>query len=100
MYECSLCFHSLPAVHSPLSNQDNSKRKLAHNLPSLMGFPDGSAGKESALMQETSETQVQSLFEEDPLEEEMATHCSILPRESHGQRGLVRSMGSPRVGHD
>jgi len=65
-----------------------------------MGFPDGSAGKESALMQETSETQVQSLFEEDPLEEEMATHCSILPRESHGQRGLVRSMGSPRVGHD
>ena len=54
-----------------------------------MGVPDGSAGKESALMQETSETQVHSLFEEDPLEEEMATHCSILPRESHGQRSLV-----------
>ena len=40
-------------------------------------------------MQETSETQVQSLFEEDSLEEETATHSSILPRESHGQRSLM-----------
>ena len=40
-------------------------------------------------MQETPETQVQSLFEEDSLEEEMATHSSILPRESHGQRSLM-----------
>ena len=30
-------------------------------------------------MQETQETQVQSLGQEDPLEEEMATHSSILP---------------------
>ena len=29
-------------------------------------------------MQETQETQVQSLGQEDPLEEEMATHTSIL----------------------
>ena len=29
-------------------------------------------------MQETQETQVQSLGREDPLEEEMATHSSIL----------------------
>ena len=29
-------------------------------------------------MQETQETQVQSLGQEDPLEEEMATHSSIL----------------------
>ena len=40
-------------------------------------------------MQETSETQVQSLFEEDSLEEETGTHSSILPRESHGQRSLM-----------
>ena len=45
--------------------------------------------KNLPVTQETSETQVQSLFEEDPLEEEMATHSSILPRESHGQRSLV-----------
>ena len=29
-------------------------------------------------MQETQETQVQSLGQEDPLEEEMATHSNIL----------------------
>ena len=32
---------------------------------------------------------VQSLGREDPLEEGMATHPSILPGESHGQRNLV-----------
>ena len=37
-------------------------------------------------MQETQETGVQSLDEEDPLEEEMATHSSFLPGESHVQR--------------
>ena len=35
------------------------------------------------------EMQVQSLGQEDPLEEEMATHSSILPGGSHGQRSLV-----------
>ena len=35
------------------------------------------------------ETRVPSLGQEDPLEKEMATHSSILPGESHGQRGLV-----------
>ena len=35
------------------------------------------------------ETWVQSLDQEDPLEEEMATHSSILPWKSHGQRSLV-----------
>ena len=32
---------------------------------------------------------IQSLGQEDPLEEEMATHSSVLARESHGQRSLV-----------
>ena len=40
-------------------------------------------------MQETQETGVQSLDEEDPLEEEMATHSSFLPGESHVQRSLA-----------
>ena len=35
------------------------------------------------------ETQVRSLGWEDPLEKEMATHSSILPGKSHGQRTLV-----------
>ena len=41
-------------------------------------------------MQETQETRVQSLGWEDPLEEEMATHPSILAwKKSRGQRNLA-----------
>ena len=48
------------------------------------------------------ETWVRSLGREDPLEKEMATHCStlawkILWTEEHGR---LQSMGSQRVGHD
>ena len=35
------------------------------------------------------ETWVPSLGQEDPLEEEMATHSSILPGKFHGQRSLA-----------
>ena len=47
-------------------------------LLAIWGFPGGSAVKNLPAMQETQETQVQSLGWEDPLEESMATHCSIL----------------------
>ena len=40
-------------------------------------------------MQETQETQIQFLGQEDPLEEEMATHSGILACESHGQGSLA-----------
>ena len=40
-------------------------------------------------MQETQETQVPSLGWKDTLEEEMATHSSILPGKFHGQRDLA-----------
>ena len=47
-------------------------------------------------------TWVRSLGQEDPLEEEMATHSSILawriPRIK--QPGRLQSIGSQRVGHD
>ena len=52
--------------------------------------------------QETLETRVQSLGQEDPLEKEMATHCSVLAWRIPGTEepsGLL-SMGSHRVGHD
>ena len=39
--------------------------------------------------QETQETRVQSLGQEDPLEEGTATHSVFLPGKSHGQRSLV-----------
>ena len=53
-------------------------------------------------MQEPQEIQVRSLGQEDPLEEEMATHSSILTcgilwtEESGG----LQSIGSQRGGHD
>ena len=40
-------------------------------------------------MQETQEIHVWFPGEEDPLEEEMATHFNILPGKLHGQRSLV-----------
>ena len=53
-------------------------------------------------MQEMQETQVQSLGQEDPLEEEMSTYSSILawkiPRTE--ESGRLESMGSQRVRYD
>ena len=46
--------------------------------------------------------QVQSLVQEDPLEEEMATHSNILPWEIQWTEEPIRlqSMGLQRVRHD
>ena len=51
---------------------------------------------------ETQETWVQSLGREDPLEEEMTTHSSILAWNIlwTEEPGGLQSMGSQRVGHD
>ena len=43
-----------------------------------MGFPSGSEVKNSPAILETQEMRVQSLDQEDPLEEGKATHSSIL----------------------
>ena len=43
-----------------------------------MGFSNGSAVKNLPAMPEPQETWVPSLSREDPLEEEVATHSSIL----------------------
>ena len=58
-----------------------------------MGFPCGSAGKESAC---SVGDWVQSLGWGDPLEKGKATHSSILPGEFHG----IPSMGSQGVRHN
>ena len=72
-------------------------------IRSTWGFPDGAGVKEPTCQcRRRKETWVQSLDWEDPLEEGMATHPSILawriPRMGE-PRGLP-SMGSHRVGHD
>ena len=49
-----------------------------------------------------TEKQVRSLGWEDPLEEGMATHSSILPGEPPGTEGPagLQSIGSQRIRHD
>ena len=53
-------------------------------------------------MQETQNTQVRSLGMGDPLEEELATHSSILAKKISWteEPGGLQSMESQRVGHD
>ena len=53
-------------------------------------------------IQETQESQVQSLGQEDPLEKGVATHPSILTWEIPWleQPGGLQSLGSQRVRHD
>ena len=53
-------------------------------------------------MQETQETWVQTLGQDYPLEEEMATYSSVLAWEIlwTEEPGGLQSMGSERAGHD
>ena len=53
-------------------------------------------------MQETQETRVQSLGQEDPLEEEMVTHSSILAQRIPWteEPSRLQSMGLQRTRHD
>ena len=64
-----------------------------------MGFPDGSAVKTPSAMKETK---VQSLDQENPLEEGMANHSSILAWRIPWteEPGGLESIGSQRVRHD
>ena len=69
----------------------------------ILDFPDGTGAKKICLpMQEMWETQVRSLGQEDPLEEEMATHSSLLvwkiPQTK--EPGGLQSMGPQRVQHN
>ena len=52
------------------------------------GFPSGPDDKTSAC-DAGDPSQAQPLGQEDPLEKGMATHFSILPGESQGQRSLA-----------
>ena len=63
------------------------------------GLPGGSAVKKPPAMQKTW---VQSLGQEDSLEEEMATHSRVLAWRipGTGEPGGLPSMGSHRVRHD
>ena len=71
-------------------------------MPFIKGFASGSAVKNPPGMQEMQETRVQPLGREDPLEEGVATHSSILARRIPWteKSGRLQSIGSQRVGHN
>ena len=71
----------------------------------MKGFSRGTVLKNPPAMQEMEEKLVWPrpyLGGEDPLEEEMATHSSVLAWRipGTGEPGGLPSMGSHRVGHD
>ena len=65
-------------------------------------FPSGSVAKNPPAVREIQETWVRSLGQEDPLEEDMATHSSILAWRIPWteEPGGLQSTGSQRVRHD
>ena len=58
--------------------------------------------KKLSAMKELQESQIQSLYQEDPLEEDIATHSSILAWRIPWteEPGGLQSIGSQRVGHN
>ena len=55
----------------------------------ILGLPRWLSGKESTCQCRRYRRSRFDSCQEDPLEEETATHSSVLPRKSHGQRSLV-----------
>ena len=65
-------------------------------------FPGGTSGKEPACQCRRHETWIQSLGQEDPLEEGMATHFSIVAWKIPWtvEPGGLQSIGFQRVGYN
>ena len=77
---------------------------LAEFIPFICtsGLPLGSVVNNLPAMQEPQETQVQLLGGEDPLEEGMAAHSSLLAQRVPGteEPGGLQSTGSQKVRHN
>ena len=67
----------------------SAKTFLDRGLEELMLLKDFPGGSEVKNPPARQEMQVQSLSQKYPLEKEMATHSSILPGKSHGQRSMT-----------
>ena len=57
---------------------DEGPQRAQHGYREARGFPGGSGVKNPLAVQEMQEMRVRSLGREDPLEEDMATHSSVL----------------------
>ena len=77
-------------------------KSTACNYQISMGYASASVVKNLPAMQETQEMWVQSLGQEDPLEEGMATHSSILAWKipCTEKPGRLPSTESQRVRHN
>ena len=75
---------------------------IFHILPQFWDYPDDGAVKNLLAMQKIQETGVSSLGQEDPLEEEMATHSNILAWKIPWteEPGGLQSKGLQRAEHD
>ena len=102
------CIPMVPLVHRS-SNSDEklhwisrTNLQIADLGTSIPGWasPMAHPVKNSPAVQETQEMWIQSLGQEDPLEEEMATHSSILAWKIPltEETGGLQSNGSQRVG--
>jgi len=101
------CMHTHEDVHvcSMRISSLSSPQKQNHVCYGTdQGFPGGASGTEPKLLpiQKTWETRVRSLGQEDPLEEGMAIHSSILAWRIPGTEEAdgLQSMGPQRVGHE
>ena len=82
--------------------EDDDPTMIWSCLEIFWGFPGGSVAKNQCAMQELQDMQVQSLGWEDPLEESMEIHSSILAWRipwTEEPSGL-QSIGSQRVRHN
>ena len=98
------CGH-LPAQSCPtaLPLVSSSSGSFPSPSPAPLGAQKGRLklpGPNRRQLKPTQKTWVQSLAQEDPLEEKMATHSSILAWETPPEPGGLQSMGLQRVGHD
>ena len=86
---------------SPRVRYPTAFRLFYYDMTS-QGFPGGSVVKNPPAVQEMSEKWVQSLGQEDPLQEGMATHSSILAWRIlwTEEPGGLQSMRLQRVGRD
>ena len=83
------CLHFCLAFSTNINNLNNNLN-IIHNL---LGFPDAQWVKNLPAMEE-----MQSLGQEDPLEEDMVTHSSVLAWEISWaeEPGRLQSMGSQK----
>ena len=103
----SLCLSSQILVKKYFSqrneNMQKQRKTVKENQISIVkGFPSAASGKESNSQSRRLETRVRSQNQEDPLEEGMATHSSIVSwRISWTEEpGGLQSVGSQIVRHD